>query len=191
MIHSTRKTVVFSTVLLAFAGTAWAVDNLAPNPDFNSNTSGWTFYPGPGGLSLNTGDGDPAAPSMQLAATGNYGSSLVVSDCIPVSAGSAYAISTYVKATGSKTYMQVSQFGNTTCDNAGYITSSDVTITGPTNGWTSLSMGPVGMGSGVQGAQIQFIEQLDANGGNVTALFDHVNFELDEIFRDGFETSGP
>ena len=183
-------------LIVSLSGAAHAGENLLADGNFATGpVPPWTPVPVTLNDTLIANDGYPATPSAEMTTSGAGSSGQGLYQCIPITPGTVYRLSAYIKRTSAST-TTVSTIGlaavfytGANCTGAplglGNATVDPDTLV--TNVWTAVNSGPVTAPGGTQTALVG----LGANGAN-TAVYtfraDSAYFGLnDVVFYDGFE----
>lgn len=169
------RKICLPALLPPFISNAWAA-NLVTNPDFDNGLTGWSNLGG--SISVHTQDGDPTAPSLQVAAGALNSISIASSDCIAVSPGTTYSISTNTNANVGRAALDLAFYSSNLCGDAESLGSTSTEAAVPTNGWVHLALPNDTVPNGTLGVRVNLIDQLHASGNVYPALFDHVDFEV-------------
>jgi hypothetical protein len=186
----------FITLIVVASGAAHAGENLLSDPNFATGPAPpWVPVPLTLSNSLIGNDGYPSPPSAEMTTSGSGSSGQGLYQCIPITPGTVYRLSSYIKRTSAST-TTVSSVGlaaafytGANCTGAplglGNATVDPDTLTA--NVWTFVNSGPVTAPVGTQTALVG----LGANGAN-TAVYtfraDSAFFGLNDVlFYDGFE----
>jgi len=178
------------------SGAAHAGENLLGDGDFGTGPiPPWTPVPVTLVYAVVANDGQPAAPSVDITTSGAGSSGQGLYQCVPITPGTSYRASAYVKST-SASATTITSIGLAAAFYTGpacggiplalaNATANPNTLTLDT--WTKLDSGPVTAPFGTQTALVG----LGANAAN-TAVYtfraDSAFFGLsDVIFFDGFE----
>jgi hypothetical protein len=158
--------------------------NAAPNPDFDSGTTGWS-----GGTFYQT-DGSPSAPSYLVASPANN-QHAASSDCFSLDNTKPYAFTGRLRSISGLGIMTLDVYQDSACTSfAGgghiFLGNLDGGSSGSGN-WKTVTYGPAFFPySNVMSGKIQ----LDANtafGYTANILFDHLVVEP-VLFSDDFES---
>jgi hypothetical protein len=180
------KTLKCAAVLCAtLALQAVQAANVVPNPDFDSDISGWTAGPG---ITWDGSDGSPGLGSLRISTAGN---NATFSTCMVISAPQKIDLSANIRLRwGRQAGFQGIAYNDTNC--SGYI-AAFVTTLPPfwefPEGWAQLSAAGVMLPDGTQSVVLAFIV-LPNDSLSADASVDHVFFGPTadgEIFRNSFE----
>lgn len=166
-----RNIAIFAAATLALSANAWAA-NLVTNPDFDTDTNGWSAMAG-GSIALETSDGSPGAPSLQITTAGG---SVARADsaCITVTGGQNYDLTFNQKsndvAAGSVTY-----YSDSACTQYVSFSNPASFAASLSNGWSHETLNNFTIPTGVGSVQVEI--SVSAGGASTaTALVDHVRF---------------
>lgn len=177
---------VVSALLVVLALPA-AADNLLTNPDFNTNTNGWTFV-GTGTVGVDPGDanGSSTSNSAGITHTGPGGTPAVFSgigQCVPVSVSKKYTVAFASVASGQNPSAgspgaRVEFFGGGGCSgtrNGVEVVTTSFTATFTTTVATSLPT-TFSLPAGTVSARVSFGLFKTAASGSLAATFDALHF---------------
>lgn len=148
-----------------------SVANLVANPDFDTDTTGWTVQSGTPVFAPDVLNGDPAAPSMQVVTTG---AAEIVSDCIAIPAPSAYwEFDINVRSnSGMQPGAKVLAYSNAICSGTpATVSNSSLAGNAAAGTWTTLSNSSLTLPSGTGSVRVDLTA-----GGALDANYDHILF---------------
>lgn len=172
---SSRAHYAFAVAVALVAPAAFAA-NLVVNPDFDNGTTAWSSQSS-AVLSIESGDGSPSAPALDLTQQLPSGIARVVSDCIAISATS---IDFIVRAKFPPVLPSVyahaflNFYPTTDCSGATVTTSDVIEWRPPLTGWVERSMPNYPVPGGTQSVQVYLRADASASITEGHMLFDHV-----------------
>lgn len=174
-----------------------AIDNRLPNPNFDTDLSGWTIAtPGAGaavGLAALDAIGTAASQAAAISAADGVGE-YVLSQCLPLPALSAYGTGARAQVSGNaRVRVEANSHAAPDCSGAVLATRSANGPAGDTAGAFVRFDGIAGGGLPGEAVslQLRFVVTLDALDAGVvldSAYFDRAAV-FDGVFADGFESA--
>ena len=157
---------------LAFAAVAAQAANLIENPDFSDALEGWSVGPA-GAISLKASDGLPAAPSLDLAASGTEVGS-AVSSCIPIDASASVDFHAFVKGVTGLTAVGLFVYSDAACTTSIQTLSTQAFRVG--HAWFPIGFNETELPDGTGSVQVFLAVAAGTGDAAAETLFDHVAF---------------
>ena len=157
---------------LAFAAVTAQAANLIENPDFSDALEGWSVGPA-GAISLKASDGLPAAPSLDLAASGTEVGS-AVSSCIPIDASASVDFHAFVKGVTGLTAVGLFVYSDAACTTSIQTLSTQAFRVG--HAWFPIGFNETELPDGTGSVQVFLAVAAGTGDAAAQTLFDHVAF---------------
>jgi len=148
--------------------------NLITNPDFTTNLDGWIISSGDGSATFDETSGDPASPSLRVAADGTTTDTSVESECITVDDSSNVDLILNIKGTAGFAIATIDAFSDPVCmEGLVAINSESFPATGA---WDTYTMTDVTLPDGTHSAKVVLTAAMGSSTSHGDANFDHVAF---------------